>query len=263
MAHDLRFSDIEKNPGEMLLPIGGYENTPLVPLETAIVPLIRLLPTIQSHAYVAKERCKKPADGLTPDESASIMLYTMGWEPFDECLYAVLNKALRSTDRTKLTPWFSYLKLFLTALSRLPSQHRFVYRGIKLDVSAHYRSGETAVWWGFSSCCKFVDILQSEMFLGTTGTRTIFTIECNSGKDIGKHSYYPSEGEVLLLAATQFRIEGCLDQGHGLHIIQLKEIQPPFPLLQPASVSGTHRNPQHAAQPSPYSTTYSTPLDNS
>jgi len=46
----------------MLMPIGGYENT----------PLITILPAIQSHAYIAKERCKKPADGLTPDESASI-----------------------------------------------------------------------------------------------------------------------------------------------------------------------------------------------
>jgi hypothetical protein len=247
----------------MLMPIGGYENTPLVTLEIAIEPLIAFLPSIQTHAYIAKERCKKLVDDLTPDESASIMLYTMGWQPYDKSLYVVLNKTLRSTDRQILTPWFRYLKLFLTALSRLPSQHRFIYRGIKLDLSDHYRSGETVVWWGFSSCCKSVDTLQSELFLGTTGTRTIFTIECDSGKDIGKYSYYPSEEEVLLLAATQFRIEGYLDQGHGLHIIQLKEIQPPFPLLQPVSTAITHRGLPYPTESSPYLSASSAPLRNS
>jgi hypothetical protein len=247
IARDLRLSDIEKTLC-MLMPIGGYENAPLVPLETAVEPLVTLLPTVQTHAYVAKERCKKPADGLTPDESASIMLYTMGWEPFETSLYVVLNTTLRSSDRQKLKPWFLYLKLLLTALSRLPSQHRFIYRGIKVDLSNQYRKGETVVWWGFSSCCKSIDILQTELFLGKTGIRTIFTIECDSGKDISHHSYYPVEEEVLLLAATQFKIEGFLDQGNGLHIIQLKEIRPPFPLLRSVPTREIHHNRQHATQ---------------
>ncbi|CAF4918695.1 unnamed protein product, partial [Rotaria magnacalcarata] len=75
---------------------------------------------------MAKEKCKKPADGLTHDESASIMLYSMGWEPIEQCLYFALNAALRSEDRGNLDPWYLYLKLILTALSRLPTQHRFV-----------------------------------------------------------------------------------------------------------------------------------------
>ncbi|CAF4339582.1 unnamed protein product, partial [Rotaria sordida] len=153
---------------------------------------------VQDYAYMAKEKCKKPEDGLTQDESASIMLYSMGWEPLEQCLYFALNAALRSADRQNLDPWYLYLKLIQTALSRLQSQHRFVYRGVKTDLSDRYRKGEKIVWWGFSSCTISIDVLQSELFLGKTETRTMFTIECNSGKDIRNHSFFPHEDEILL-----------------------------------------------------------------
>jgi hypothetical protein len=230
----LRISDIAQEPLEMLMPIGGYEDVPIVSLEIAVKPLVYLLPAIEKHAYVAKQKYRNPPDdGLTVDESASIILYSMDWEPQHKCLYAALNTTFRSRDREQLKPWFLYLKLFLTALSRLPSSHRFVYRGIKLDLSNQYRMGDTVIWWGFSSCTDRFHVLQSELFLDKTDNRTLFTIECDSGKDIRKHSYFPAEDEVFLPAATQFKVVGCLDQGNGLHIIQLKETAPPFPLLQP------------------------------
>ncbi|CAF5187638.1 unnamed protein product, partial [Rotaria sp. Silwood1] len=37
------------------------------------------------------------------------------------------------------------------------------------------------------------------------------------------------------MAATQFKVIGCLNQDN-LHIIQLEETSPPFPLLQPVPV---------------------------
>ena len=118
-----RFLDVIQEPVRMLLPIGGYEDMPVLPLEIAVEPLVSFLPTIENYTYIAKQQCKNPpADGLTIDESASIMLYSMSWEPIDNCLYVSLNKTLRSNDRSKLKPWFLYLKLFLTALSRLPSK---------------------------------------------------------------------------------------------------------------------------------------------
>jgi hypothetical protein len=94
-----------------------------------------------------------------------------------------------------------------------------------------YPEGKTFVWWGFSSCTSSIKVLQSEQFLGKTGTRTMFNIECYSGKDIRRHSYFETENEVLLLAATQFQVVASLDQGNGLHIIQLQEIEPPHPLI--------------------------------
>ncbi|CAF1981369.1 unnamed protein product [Rotaria magnacalcarata] len=71
----------------------------------------------------------------------------------------------------------------------------------------------------------------------------MFAIECNSGKDIRKHSYFESEDEILHLVATQFKVIGCLDAGNGLHTIQLQEIKPPFPLLHPISLDSNSNKP--------------------
>jgi hypothetical protein len=228
----LRITDIAQEPLEVLLPIDGYEEMPLVSLEVAVEKLVHLLPRVQTYAHVAKERCKKPNDNLTQDESASIMLYTMEWKPRDKCLYFALNATLRSKDRENLTPWFLYLRLLFNALFRLPSISRTVFRGVKLDLRKKYVKENTIVWWGFSSCTVAMSALQSEVFLGETDVRTMFTIECLNGKDIRKHSYYSSEGEILLLPATQFKVIDSLKQG-SLTIIHLQEIVPCFPLLQP------------------------------
>lgn len=101
----VRVSDIKKEPLEMHMPIRGYEEMPIVSLEQAIEPLLSILPKIQDYVYVAKQRCKPvPADGLTRDESASIILYSMEWEPHEQCLYFALNANLRAEDRRKLKP---------------------------------------------------------------------------------------------------------------------------------------------------------------
>jgi hypothetical protein len=239
-----RISDINKEPLEMHMPIRGFERMPLVPLEEAVTPLVSILPEIQDYAYVAKQRAKPiPADGLTRDESASIILYSMDWEPHEECLYYVLNDTLRAEDRRKLKPWFSFLKLILTALAQIPSSCRTVYRGVKLDLSEQYPEGKEFVWWGFSSCTSTMGVLENEQFLGKTGKRTMFAIECDSGKDISRHSYYQSEKEILLLAARKFIVESSLQPAPGLHMIQLKEIPSPISLLQPV---GNDSNPSKA-----------------
>lgn len=45
-----------------------------------------------------------------------------------------------------------------------------------------------------------------------------------SSIDISKHSIYLDEKEFLLLPGREFLVDGHLDQGSGLHLIQLKEI---------------------------------------
>jgi hypothetical protein len=225
----------------MLLPIQGYKKKPLVSLEEAIEPLLSVVPGIKQMAYVAKMKCEKPpADNLSIDESASIMLYSMEWEPQDECLYFVLNATLRAENRQKLKPWFLYLKLILTALARLPSTRLTVYRGIKRDIQNDYPTGATVIWWGFTSCTSKIHVLENEQYLGSSGARTLFNIDCNNGKNIRRHSQFTDDDEMLLLPARQFQIDSCLNQGNGLRIIQMKEIEPPFPLIEPiVVVSGT------------------------
>ena len=230
-----RFTDIVGEPRRMLAPIQGYEKMPLVSLEEAVERLIPFVPQVNQMVWNVKQQytTTPPGEGLTVDQSASIMLYSYEWSPKEESFYFFLNKCLRATDRNKLIPWFLYLKLLIYSLSKLPSTTRTVYRGVKEDLHAFYPDRSTFVWWGFSSCTTSVKVLQAEEFLGKTGTRTMFNIECHSGKDIRRHSMFSTEDEVLLLAARQFQVVSSLDPGNGLHIIQLKEINPKFPFLEP------------------------------
>ncbi|CAF1500120.1 unnamed protein product [Adineta steineri] len=244
LQQSTRVSDIVNEPQDMLVPIRGYENMPIVSLEKAVTPLILILPEIQDYAYVAKRRCKSvPPDGLTQDESAALTLYSMEWTPHDKCLYFVLNATLRTEDRRKLKPWFSYLKLILTALEKLPSIRCHVFRGVNLDLTNLYTQGKTFIWWGFSSCTTSLEVLENKQFLDKTDQRTLFTIECDSGKDISRHSYYQSENEVLLLPARQFFVVGCLQLAPDLHTIQLKETKAPITLLQPVMNQSVQINP--------------------
>jgi hypothetical protein len=77
-----------------------------------------------------------------------------------------------------------------------------------------------------------MDVLNNEQFLGSTGTRTLFAIECDSGKDIRQHSAFQNEDEILLPPARQFQVVACLPQGKDLCIIQLKETKSPIRLIE-------------------------------
>jgi hypothetical protein len=174
-----RYTDLRDEPVTRLLaPVTGYQDMPLVTLEESIEPVSHLFDEIEGNVWVAKENCKNPADGLSQDESASIHLYTMQFGS-DLSLYHALNKNLRSENRQTLKPWFSFLKLFLTALYKLPSQTQTVWRGVRgEDLSSKYPTGSKFAWWSVSSCTISLEILQSEQFLGTEDLRTLFSIEC-------------------------------------------------------------------------------------
>jgi hypothetical protein len=228
-----RYSNLTTEPRRMLPPIQGYEKMPLVSLEEAVDPLISLVPEVERMAWTVKQYHFEGEHGLNDDESASILLYTMEWEPGDKSFYIILNNTLQAANRNLLKPWFLYLRLVMPSLAKLPSDtdRLIFYRGVKLDLSAQYPRGSTVTWWGFSSCTTSLEVLSDERFLGRTGTRTLFNIKCHSAKSIKQYSFYPEEEEYLFPPARQFQVIGCLNQGNGLHIIQLEEIQPKFPLI--------------------------------
>ncbi|CAF1656786.1 unnamed protein product, partial [Didymodactylos carnosus] len=225
-----RFFDIEKQQPrttpEHLIPIEGYQHLPLVSVEKAVETLEMLVPDIQRRAYFAKQYCDGLSSStlgpLTTDEAAAIYLYTTEWH---HSLYVALNQILRSKQRSRLLePWLLYLKLILTALFKLKSENKTVWRGIKLNLSEQYEDNQLYTWWGFSSCTHSVNILKSEQFLGKVGMRTLFNIQCISGKVIKPYSQFQTEDEILLLPATQFQVIGKLNPAPNLHIIQLQEI---------------------------------------
>ena len=228
-----RFMDAKDEPLSLMLPIKGYEKMPLVSLEEAVRPLVRIIPDVEHMVYITKERCaKSPSDKLSLDQVAAIMLYTLEWTPKEGSFYVSLNQTLRKEDRKALKPWFLYLKLFFRALGLLPPTPRTVFRGIRGDLRKQYKPGATVYWWGFSSCTSKLDVLNDASFLGTSGTRTMFTIECHSGRDIHEHSYFNDENEVLLPAAREFKVESVVHHDGDLSMVQLRETQPKYPLLE-------------------------------
>ncbi|CAF1101810.1 unnamed protein product [Adineta steineri] len=239
-THTDRFMDVGEEPRKLLQPIEGYQSLPLVTLEEAIEPIATLCPDIQRRTYIAKGNCDLCKDGLTLDESAAIFLYTTEWFPVDQCLYAALNSVLRSKNRNKLIqPWLLYMKLFLTALFKLPHYTETVWRGVRLDLRHEYKVGTTITWWGFSSCAESISVLESESFLGQEGKRTLFSIKCFNGKKIRQHSSFEDEDEILLLPGSQFIVESHLQPSKKdpeLIIIQLKQVKPPFSLLEEPSM---------------------------
>jgi len=254
--HAFRFLDVDEEPQTMLPPIQDYENTPLVSLNQAIVPLGNTVPDVIHMVRIVKTHCGEPEDGLTRDESNSIRLYSLEWQPKESSLFYILNKALRSENRQLLRPWFLFLRLILTALSHLPSTSLTIYRGINMDLTARYRMGATVIWWGFSSCMKKDSQLEKKIFLNKTGKRTLFVINCYSSKDIHRHSLYEGESEVLLPPACQFNVVKSVDKGKGLQIIELQEIQSTYDFFNtsssPLNVSIDH--PTHNIQFHPIST---------
>jgi hypothetical protein len=224
-----RFLDASEEPTQVLLPIRGYANEPLLPLEEAVQPIYNLLDDLDMMVDTAMRNSKKPENNLTSNESAAIHLYTMQWEEPNVSLYTLLNSTLRSERREPLRPWFRYLKLVLTALYKLPSLKSTVWRGVRGNLSEQYDDDQ--VWWGFSSCTESVDVM--ERFVGKSGVRTLFNIECINGKAIRAHSFFKKESEILLLPGTYLRVVGKWSPAKDLYIIHLREAPAPRVYLEP------------------------------
>lgn len=236
VSHDIfRFGDIGDEPHGMISNLKGYESMPLVSLEKAIEPLVPCVPDIQQMVATVLRSPIEPKDGLTYDESASIMLYSMQWIPRENSFYSMLNKTLRSTNRDKLLPpWLLYLRLFITALAKLPSTpDQQVYRGINIDLREHYRVSTSFIWAGFSSCTPHIHILENASFFGQTDIRTLFTIHSETGKNIKPHSFFHVEDEIVFMPGVEFEVVSSRDMGNSLYMIHLKEIQNRFPHAPP------------------------------
>ena len=139
-----------------------------------------------------------PTDKRTEHQLAAIHLYTQGWPQPSDSLYAKLNQDLAAEDRSAMVKWFPYLKLLISAISAEPKVTATLWRGVKADIANDYPKGKKFRWWRFSSCTEDGGVLDNPMFLGKTGTRTLFCIETKTGIKIEHLSAYTSEAEVLI-----------------------------------------------------------------
>ena len=224
----------ENNRGDPS-PFEGYNDEPILPLSKACAPLTKIIHNLSFYVQMALEETpEKPPDSLTIDESAALRLYTIEWEGPHRSLYSMLNYTLKQAKRQNLLPYFKYLKLFLTALVKLPCQPPLtVWRGVTKDLSAEFPPGTPVTWWSFSSATTELAVLENNMYLGNSGSRTLFSVEAINGRTIQAHSHFGTENEILLLPGTHMVVQSLFSPAPDLHIIHLKQEIPKETLLQP------------------------------
>ncbi len=215
-------------------PIAGYAEVPLLPLVKACAPLSGIIHDLWIYVQLAlHETSEEPPNGLTVDESASIRLYTIEWESPHRSLYSMLNDSLKRVDRNELRPYFKYLKLFLTALAKLPcAPPQTVWRGVAKDLSANFLPDIQVTWRTFTSCTTNMNVLTNNMYFGNTGPRTLFSVEAINGRIIHAHSHFIHENEIILLPGTHMVVQSRLTVTPDLHIIHLKQLIPKKSTLQ-------------------------------
>jgi hypothetical protein len=213
----------------------GYAEEPLLPLFKACAPLTDIIHNLSFYVQLAlNETPEVPPDGLTIDESASIRLYTIEWDGPHRSLYSMLNHTLKKDDREHLRPYFKYLKLFLTALVKLPCvPSSTIWRGVAKNVNAEFSPGTPVTWWAFSSCTTALPILENNMYLGNTGDRTLFSVEAINGRTVRAHSHFVTEDEILLLPGTHMIVQSQFSPAPDLYIIHMRQVVPQEMLLEP------------------------------
>ena len=217
-----RFLDVDEERLVSMRPLAGLTYQPLVSLQESVGNMRQQFHEITNMASEAIKRSHDPTDNLTKDESAAIFLYTMESSSDHFNVYSELNTILRLEDRTPLKSWFRYLKLIITALLKLPSSPCTVWRAVRKDLSKKYAEVQEIPWWGFSSCTTSIGTLDG--ILHQPGKRSLFSIECLTGKKIKGHSQFPKEDEVLLLPGTYFKVVSQFKMSDDICIIHLREI---------------------------------------
>jgi uracil DNA glycosylase len=212
-----------KDEGQAELPaIAGVFVTPLMDFREATAPVVRLLRGLDGYVGRSAEFGhrsveKGTAGGLSAHEVAALYLYTC-----ESDFYRRLNATLRDPDRGRVTPYFPYLRLFFSALSRLHGHKHSLWRGVALDLRKQYPEGGTVTWWGVSSCTSKLSVAQG--FLGSRGRRMLFEVTPVGAVSIRNFSAFTGEEEYILAPGTQLKVAAVKDDRGGLCTVKLEEL---------------------------------------
>ncbi|CAF1471221.1 unnamed protein product [Adineta steineri] len=194
-------------------PISGYKDRDVKSLEEAVESIVPFVGNAMEYAAEAKQKCTKNTQ-LTINESAAIYLYTM-----DTPFYEKLNEALRYENPPALKPWFDFLKLFFTALAKLPSRSSTVWRGIANIIGSNFGKDHIFTWWNVTSCSSSARL--AGIFANQQGT--LFCINTIYGKDIAEYSWNKGEEEIVLMPGTRLCVKDTTFDVNGFSVVHLKE----------------------------------------
>jgi hypothetical protein len=197
-------------------PICGYKDRNLKSLEEAVESIAesKLVENIREYAKEAKQKCTKNIQ-LTLNESAAIYLYTM-----DTPFYEALNRVLRVENPPDLVPWLDFLKLFITAVEKLPSHKTTVWRGLANLKASNFSEGQMFTWWNVNSCSAYASVAAGF----TCEKGILFCINTIYSKDIRTYSFAKDrEGEIILMPGTRLRVKDKTFDVHGFTVVHLEE----------------------------------------
>jgi hypothetical protein len=195
-----RFTRVGFSKNDPLKLIDGYLNEPLVSLEEALRPFDGKINQLSHYIQEAKTDCHYPSEHeLTRDESAAIYICTMKQD--QGTLYDRLQAAWDSGDSSQLKPWFSYLRLFKSALDKLPI-------------------AKTEIWQGTS----YNETLKDQL-ISKSGSLYSCMCSCSpSMNEIKDHLQKNSDAKIILVGYES--VDGRVVTGYTAHYA--KEIIP-FP----------------------------------
>lgn len=182
--------------------VDEYENNETLSLEKVLEPLITTIEQLKFYLKQAKSLSINDTKyGLDKDQSSAIYLYTHDWNKHS--LNHELNKALDSGDKVNIQPWLGFLKLFYSALEKLPVIKQTIYRRISKDIQVQLKDNSEIVCWQFVSCSTSKDIIEN------TGDQNyvVYSIEALSAKSIAEYTSTPHDFEALLLPGTRLRVK--------------------------------------------------------
>ena len=176
--------------------------------------------------WLVKQNCKNLTQILTSSEAAGIMLLTLDWPSKEVCFRTIMNTACASGERAQIKPWLPYVTFLFAAIAKLPTVKGNVFRGLSGNLSDQYPKDKTTESWEFSLCAPSIEALEAEETFGKTGPRTLFTIECHSGKDISPYAFVSDKHAILLPPGRRLKVVSSLNAGEQLHKVQMLEVEP-------------------------------------
>ncbi len=217
-----RLQEVAAETQEELPPIVGVLETPLMSFGEALGPVVELISGIKStvkhsEEYGLQSASLAKARDLTADELSAVYIYTTGSN-----FYCQLNATLRSPVRENIKPYYPYLRLLFSALSKLKPYPKSLWRGVAKDLRKQYPKNSQITWWGVSSCTSKVSVAKA--FLGSRGRRMLFEIIPTNAFSIRDYSAFTGEEEYLLLPGTQLKVIDVTSQKTGLCKVKLEEL---------------------------------------
>ncbi len=215
-----RLQEVKEELKAPLPPITGVRSTAVLAMPEALSSLgetIKGITHLASQSLTFAQRALAKNKSLTVDEAAAVYLYTC-----DSGLYRAVNAALRDPDRAKVTAFYPYLRLLLSALDKMERYDGTLWRGVAVDLRGQYPAGTTVTWWGVSSCTAKLSVAHS--FLGAKGKRTLFEVKPARAVGIRAFSAFSGEEEYLLAPGTQLKVVAVKAEKSGLCTVQLEEL---------------------------------------